>query len=276
MSDEKKGAATTPPKKKMVRSPNSPSLSLSDALAKAKLIYDVEKKIPTTPEVMLAHIGYEKPDSGPAGRAFSALRQYGLVTEVEQNKFRISDSSFRYFELPADDPEKQAILREAALKPALFREIINRHKDGVLPSDASLRSYLVLEKSFNPNTVEDFIKVFRQTIAVAKPFDGGYTEPSDEDKGKEAKQPVITPTPPKLPVNPRERVFGAPPVTDSDRQAVAEWSLNLSRDSDARVVIYGRPSQEAIDKLSKFLELQKDTFPTKAELEAPRAGDLEE
>src|ERR1044072_2409730 len=132
MSDEKKEASSTPPKRKMVRSPNSPSLSLSDALAKANIIYDVEKTIPTTQEVMLFHIGYEKPDSGPAGRAFSTLRQYGLVTEVEQGKFRISDSSFRYFELPTDDPERQKILREAALKPTLFKELIDRHKDGVL------------------------------------------------------------------------------------------------------------------------------------------------
>ena len=61
MSEEKKAEATPPPKRKMVRSPNSPSLSLSDALAKAKVIYEVEKKIPTTPEVMLAHIGYKSP-----------------------------------------------------------------------------------------------------------------------------------------------------------------------------------------------------------------------
>ena len=274
MSDEKKEASSTPPKRKMVRSPNSPSLSLSDALAKAKIIYDVEKKIPTTQEVMLSHIGYEKPDSGPAGRAFSALRQYGLVTEVEQGKFRISDSSFRYFELPTDDPERQKILREAALKPTLFKELIDRHKDGVLPSDAAMRSYLVLEKNFNPNTVEDFIRVFRATIAVAKPFDAGYTEPPNEVPVKEVLPPVHTPITPTPPVIPRERAFGMTQAgyvaADSDRQAVAKWSLNLSRDSDARVVIYGRPSQEAIDKLSKFLELQKDTFPTKAELEAPR------
>ena len=124
------------------------------------------------------------------------------MTEEKPGKFRISDSSFRYFELPPDDPERQKILRAAALRPAVFKELINRHKDGVLPSDAALRSYLVLEKSFNPNTVEDFIRVFRQTIAIAKPFDAGYTEPPNEDSVMEVPpvQPPTSLTPPNAPV----------------------------------------------------------------------------
>lgn len=277
MSEQKKAEAT-PPKRKMVRSPNSPSLSLSDALAKAKIIYDVEKKIPTTPDVMLSHIGYEKPDSGPAGRAFGALRQYGLVTEVEAGKFRISDSSFRYFELPPDDPERQKILREAALKPALFKELINRHKDGVLPSDAALRSYLVLEKNFNPNTVEDFIRVFRQTIAVAKPFDEGYTapdagEPEGESKpaGEARMQPSVANKTPTNTGSPAQfvqfrQLDGSPVEYEQKTEKRTELAFKLSRSSEARVVIYGEASQEAIKKLRALLELQEDTFPTSAEL----------
>jgi len=43
--------------------------------------------------------------------------------------------------------------------------------------------------------------------------------------------------------------------------------FNISRNSEAHVIFSGPVTQEAIDKLAKLLELQKDTFPTKEELE---------
>jgi hypothetical protein len=43
--------------------------------------------------------------------------------------------------------------------------------------------------------------------------------------------------------------------------------FSIARDSEAQIVFSGPITQEAIEKLSALLELQKDTFPTKSELE---------
>ena len=278
---DNKAAATPPPKKKAVRSPNYPSLSLGDALAKARIIYDAENTIPATPQVLLGHLGYEKADTGPAGRTFAALRQYGLITEQEPGRWRVSDNCFRYFELPEGNPERQRILREAGGRPALFKELLGRYKN-VLPSDASLRSDLVLEKGFNTNTVADFIKVFRATIDLAKLLEGGYTptgaggKPEGESKPAGGTPMQQTPTPPAT--TPRNstppsslvqfyNLDGTPAVPAK----TTELAFKLSRGSEARVVIYGEASQEAIEKLTTLLDLQKDTFPTREELERPQA-----
>lgn len=275
MADDK-AAVNPPPKKKAVRSPNYPSLSLGDALTKARSIYDAENRLPATPQVLLGHMGYDNPETGPAGRAFSALRQYGLITEPEPGRWRVSDNCFRYFELPEASPERLSILREAGRSPALFKDLLGRYKD-VLPSDASLRSDLVLEKGFNTNTVADFIKVFRATINLAKLLEGGYT-PTDagepEGQSKPAggtpvqQQPpaaIVPPTPPPSLVQ-FHNLDGTPAVP----RKTTELAFKLSRGSEARVTIIGEATQEAIDKLMQHLGLTKDAFPTVEELNKPR------
>jgi hypothetical protein len=44
--------------------------------------------------------------------------------------------------------------------------------------------------------------------------------------------------------------------------------FNILRDSEAQVIFTGAVTQEGIDRLAKLLELQKDTFPSQAELDS--------
>jgi hypothetical protein len=220
-------------------------------------------------------MGYDNPETGPAGRAFSALRQYGLITEPEPGRWRVSDNCFRYFELPEGSPERLSILREAGRSPALFKDLLGRYKD-VLPSDASLRSDLVLEKGFNTNTVADFIKVFRATINLAKLLEGGYTptdagnktEPENKPAGG---KPVQEPNLRSATAAELGQIFKSNAFVNAPAQA-KEFRLNTTRNSEAQIVFVGPVTQEGIEKLKLFLELQKDTFPTQAELERPRSA----
>src|SRR5260370_8401464 len=77
-------------KRKVHRSPNYPSMGLKEALEKARLIYDAEKRSFGSPEVLRADMGYTA-STGPAGRALSALKQYGLLDEKDGH-YRISDT----------------------------------------------------------------------------------------------------------------------------------------------------------------------------------------
>ena len=53
---------------------------------------------------------------------------------------------------------------------------------------------------------------------------------------------------------------------------MTELAFKLSKESDARIIIYGDASQEAIKKLRALLELSEDAFPTKAELYPSRVA----
>ena len=47
---------------------------------------------------------------------------------------------------------------------------------------------------------------------------------------------------------------------------ITELIFRLSREAEARIIIYGNASQEAIEKLQELLTLSKDAFPTQEEL----------
>lgn len=57
-----------------------------------------------------------------------------------------------------------------------------------------------------------------------------------------------------------------PPLAEGE----SVLAFKISRDSEARVIFKGQVTQEAIEKLSALLDLSKDAYPTKAELEQPR------
>jgi hypothetical protein len=52
---------------------------------------------------------------------------------------------------------------------------------------------------------------------------------------------------------------------DHDEQ---ELSFKIAIDCTARVILKGKATQEAIDKLVALLDLQKDVFPTRASLQS--------
>jgi len=261
-------------KKTIVKGPKWPSLTLPEALAKAQIIYNHEKRNPTTTDVMTGHLGL-KAGTGGANRVIAALRAYGLVQRQPGGNYHISDRAWRILvALPKDSPERDQLMQEAALSPPLFKEIVALYPDE-LPSDATLRSHLLLNKGFNENSVSRFLEVFKAALAIAKNGSSDYT-PDDSGDDTEDEEDIQ--------VQHQQNPAGAPPVLRSPtKQELArmfqhgggiipmegkELRFNISRDSEAQVIFKGPVTQEAIDKLAKMLELQKDTFPTTAELMA--------
>jgi hypothetical protein len=223
------------PKRQIVRGSKWPLLNISDAINKARVIYKFEKKTPTTADVMLSHLGFNT-RTGPANRTLAALRQYGLV-EKKGNLFCISDKAWRIFVLPEDSPERQAIVRELALKPALFKELVALYPDG-LPSDATLKSYLILSKGFNENTVQRLIKTFKADIDIAKPYEKGYTfaesdkeEDDDFDEDEEVSATVN---------NEQETRNRRTSSISTDADYSYSYQLSFPRNIRAEVRIFGQ------------------------------------
>jgi hypothetical protein len=150
-------------KRSVHRSPGYPMFSLRDAIEKTKVIYANEKRSYTTPDVVAKHLGFSQSIGGPGGRSISALRQYGLLDEVD-GKCRLSDSGYTLVQYPADSAERIQAIKAAIRKPTLFNELLDEYKDG-LPSEETLRSNL-LKRGFNPAVIPDVIGVFRDTIAL--------------------------------------------------------------------------------------------------------------
>ena len=152
-------------KRKVHRSPSYPSMGLKEALEKARLIYDAEKRTFGSVEVLQTDMGYTL-GTGPAGRAISALKQYGLLDEKD-GQYRISDNAFALLELSHGSDEYRSALKESALKPAIFNELLANYA-GNIPSDTNLRDFLLKVKKFNPVSVGDFITIFRETVELVK------------------------------------------------------------------------------------------------------------
>ena len=77
----------------------------------------------------------------------------------------------------------QTALREAALTPALFKEIHDTRSNA---SDDTLAHYLIMEKNFTPDGASRFIKSFRGTMATAEVIGGVILSEDDDDFAENA------------------------------------------------------------------------------------------
>lgn len=256
------------------RSPSYPAIAIDDALDRVRQVYERDRRAFTSVEAILEHLGYSTRGggSGTSGRVISALRQYGLLDE-QGGQYRVSDLAFRVLNLPEESAERAGLIREAALTPPIFRNLLNFF-EGEIPSDATLRGRLVLQEGFNPDSVDQFIRVFRRTISIANPSSEDYTaedssETQEPQTGGTSQMQQSTRSPTKEELN---KIFASDTAAQLHAlgvpvpQSGKELRFNISRDSEAQVIFRGPVTQEAIDKLAKLLELQKDTFPTQAEL----------
>jgi len=164
------------------RSPNFPSLSLPEALKKAEVIHTADGRVASSPGVVLKHLGYGEKLSGSAGRVIAALRQYGLLEDVGDDKYRVTEATVQILQLPHDSTVRKAAVQACARKPAMFRDVLT-HFPERLPSDAALGDYLITEKKFVIASVPSFIRALKGTIQFAKLYDAAYTplkETTDE------------------------------------------------------------------------------------------------
>lgn len=159
-----------------MRSPNYPALSLKQALDAADKLWKAEKRTPVGHEAAATGLGY-KSLSGPARVSIGALRQYGLVDKADKGHIRLSDLAVRALHGNAED--KQAAIRQAAVNPALFKELAKEHSDA---SEAAISSYLITKKDFAEDGARKAAKAFRETLKLAKPDASGYTPVDEQEK----------------------------------------------------------------------------------------------
>lgn len=237
MAEDK--ATPTTPKKAAHRSPNYPAFDLTVALEKSRVIYDEDKRTATTPEVIAGHLGYKHTD-GPGGRALSCLRQYGLLEE-SAGKLKVSDLAFNLLHLPNEDRNKAVLLKQAALRPNLYRALHEDYPDGI-PSDPTLRSNL-LNRGFNPDSIEGVIADFKTTLDIAKVYNGLHNEGEDES---------IMQTP--LPATPETPNVHKPSIPLADTPTTKAYALAFEGEGKAVLTLTGSYTTEDLDDLKAYLD----------------------
>jgi len=170
-------------------------------------------------------------------------------------------------ELPDDDPNHKAALRNLALTPALFADL-NRQFGNRLPSEASLRHSLI-KQGFLPKAAEEVIRVYRDNIELLGPEPGEYNESVlAQNQGLEVQTAGLikhVPSWPTVMTSPRAegpQFFGYPPAAQDNSDANQnELKFRLSPTSAVRILFDGAVTQQSIGKLIALLSLSKDTFP---------------
>src|SRR5215469_8400246 len=148
-----------------------PSEPLPKALEQARTLYRVAQNTPVSIPAAARCWGFtEKSSGGP--QTVSCLKAFGLLKDQgsgEARRVRLSEDAIKIIRDPREiSPERDHLLREAALRPTLHRTIIN-HFDGSLPpSDEVLKTYLIFDVGLRDDAVNDCMRVFADTMAFAK------------------------------------------------------------------------------------------------------------
>ena len=156
-------------KRSRTRSPAYPYIALPNALEKAAVLWQVEGRHAAAVNVAMQHWGY-KEDSSTGYSCVAALKKFGLVDHEgmgDTRQVRLSDLALTILlDQDPDSNERRDALRAAALGPRIHAELWERYGTE-LPSDQSLKRYLVLERSFNEAAVDELLDEYKQTMTFA-------------------------------------------------------------------------------------------------------------
>ena len=145
------------------KSPRAPQLDMETALDRAMALYDREQLAEVPTEVAAKDLGYKSANNGAAMSTFATMRYFGLVERSSPGKLRVTRDVRRYRHAP-DETLRAQLRSEWLAKPPVFSDLLEKYPDG-LPSDATVRFYLIEELGFRPGLAETVLEVFKRSVA---------------------------------------------------------------------------------------------------------------
>ena len=147
-----------------------PYVPLGKAIDRAKDLYKVANGHEVPFVTAVGAWGFAEKSSGGAQTA-AALKAFGLLEDVsgsDVRKVKLTDAAMRIIRDPREiSPDRDALIREAALKPLLHREIVEKY-GGLPPSDEVLKAFLLIDRGLKDGAVPEFIREFAATMSLAK------------------------------------------------------------------------------------------------------------
>ena len=177
-------------RKKRGRSPGYPAIDLKEALERVKELKNKEGRNEAPVEVILRHWGYKEGTS--TGRlVFASLKKYGLLEPKGSGKAQLSDLAIKITQdKRPDSSERDRLIKEAAIRPTIFRELLKKYPDGI-PSDDTISFYLTTERTFTDSAAAQVIKTFKKTLAYAKINETDLFSGYEGDKTNDESEDVI-------------------------------------------------------------------------------------
>ncbi len=178
-------------KKPRHRSPNYPGIGLRAAVGKIEALYKEDGLAPSPKLAALKHMGYEKHHS-EAARTLSALKSFGLIEETA-DRIKLTQRGIEIVARPQGDSRRENALREAAIDPEIYQQLLEEYRSCGLPSEASLKSDLITVRKFNPSAVDGFVRDFKDTLEFSGLSDLGAIESRQKQNqdGGQAATPQI-------------------------------------------------------------------------------------
>ena len=165
------------------RSPAYPAFNLKTAIEKAVLVYEAHRRVSVEPDTLKRTMGYEVTTSHSM-RAISALIQFGLLEEegnAAARKLKLSELGLNIVLRKETDLDRVGLLRKAAMKPVIYKQMLDLWKDD-LPSDDTISNYLLFTKNFNPAVVPAVLRDFKATFNFARlGWSSGWKTPGRDE-----------------------------------------------------------------------------------------------
>jgi hypothetical protein len=230
------------------RSPAYPSIPLRKALERAKQFYAQQREHPAPFTAALDLWEFKSKSSGGL-QTISALKQYGLMRELENAKSRqvqLTDLALRIIRDEREpSPDRDALIKRAALLPKIYAKLWAKWGLG-FAADATMRFFLVQEEKYNETSVDDLIADYKDTVAFVKlsESDKSPSAEGDQNQGGETEPPVRKQPPLK----------GAKPM-EGERELTTGL---LSKTASFRLIVSGEVGEKEIERLIAKLQLDKE------------------
>ena len=243
---------------KRVRSPNYPSMSLSDAIERLTKLGGEIHSHPAPRDVVVTSMGYSSVN-GASLTALAALRKYGLLRRDGED-FRITERGMMYLH-PQRADERSTAIRDAASEPKLFAELNERFSGGKA-SDELIRSFLV-RNGFTPSAAAAALRSYRETMALVERECEEYDSESDELDEESAS---IEHQQPATPVS----AHSGPSVHVGAREAATEGQFRVTMTDEFRVdVVASGLYRSEVKRLIRWLQANEELVP---ENRGPESG----
>nr|MBX2861067.1 hypothetical protein [Vampirovibrio sp.] len=166
--------------KKTRKSPSGsqrfPYIPLPKAIERAKEVYKLAATHEMPVKAVAENAWHYSEKSSVVGLTVAALKAFGLIDDSGSNetrKVKLTDSGVKIIVDPREiSPERDELIRQAALTPAIHQEIYEQY-NGLPPSDEAFKAYLLLDRGFKPEAADNFIREFSATMDFAK-VSGSY------------------------------------------------------------------------------------------------------
>lgn len=241
------------------RSPNYPQMNFAQALERVRKVYAVETTHSVPDETIAKDLGYTTLN-GSSRTTISALKKYGLIVPSGDG-YKVGQETQKIIELPSADQERASAMRKLALRPPVYKQLLEKYPGKNLPSDSALLLFL-MGHSFEREAANQVIRFYKETLQYLE------KEAPEQVLDQDTKESAA----PEKSVTGKEDAGGSHVLPYSAEKPAplpvsegVHLRFRISKECEVESVFLGPVTEEAISKFIQHLELSKDDYPSFAE-----------